>query len=110
MPTADAASTSVGASPSAPTSSAPPSSAAGPRLTDKVCGVSLGDWCSAPLGDPCGAHPDVALCKADARCGGMPYRGESFVACKLDARGFGENCPTVGCVSLGSKPGAGDTR
>jgi hypothetical protein len=30
----------------------------------------------------------------------MPYRGESLVACKFDARGFAENCPAVGCISL----------
>jgi hypothetical protein len=58
------------------------------------------DWCPAPQGDPCGQHKDVASCRADPRCGGRPYLGESVVACKLDARGFGENCPTVGCVSL----------
>jgi hypothetical protein len=64
------------------------------------CGLRPGDWCPAPNGDPCGAHKDTASCRADPRCGGIPYRGESVVACKLDARGFGENCPTVGCVSL----------
>ena len=36
---------------------------------------------------------------ADLRCYGMPYRGESFVPCFLDARGFASNCPTVGCTS-----------
>jgi hypothetical protein len=64
------------------------------------CGTRPDDWCPAPSGDPCGAHRDVASCRADPRCGGRPYTGESVVACKRDARGFGENCPTVGCVSL----------
>jgi hypothetical protein len=31
----------------------------------------------------------------------MRYRGESVVACIIDARGFASNCPTVGCRSLG---------
>jgi len=57
------------------------------------------DWCSSPPGDPCGEHKDKASCMADERCAGMPYRGESFVACHYDARGFADNCPTVGCVS-----------
>jgi len=57
-------------------------------------------WCPSPAGDPCGAHKDVASCKADGKCGGMAYTGESFVACKRDDRGFGTNCPTVGCISL----------
>jgi hypothetical protein len=42
----------------------------------------------------------VDSCRADDRCGGLPYRGESFAACQFDDRGFGTNCPTVGCVSL----------
>ncbi len=58
------------------------------------------DWCPAPAGDPCGDHHDKASCMADPKCGGMPYKGESFVACKFDDRGFGQNCPTVGCKSL----------
>jgi len=57
-------------------------------------------WCPAPAGDPCGDHKDVASCKADNGCGGIAYQGESLVACKRDARNFGINCPTVGCVSL----------
>ena len=58
------------------------------------------DWCAPPPGDPCGAYKDLPSCRADPRCGGRPYAGESVVACRFDARGFGENCPTVGCVSL----------
>jgi len=46
------------------------------------------------------AAKPVASCKADGKCGGMAYTGESFVACKRDDRGFGTNCPTVGCISL----------
>jgi hypothetical protein len=88
--------------PAAPSSAPPPS----PKPTVKKpsptgdCGTRPGDWCPAPSGDPCGAHKDVTSCRADARCGGMAYRGESVMACQLDARGFGENCPTVGCASL----------
>jgi hypothetical protein len=63
------------------------------------CGGSPSDWCSAPPGDPCGEHKDTASCKLDARCKGMLYRGEFVVACSYDERGFGTNCPTVGCVS-----------
>ena len=64
-----------------------------------VCGFSINDWCPAPSGDPCGRHRSTAACRADPTCYGMPYRGESVVACILDARGFASNCPTVGCTS-----------
>jgi hypothetical protein len=57
------------------------------------------DWCASPPGDPCGAHKDVMSCRADPKCKGMPYRGESVVACRYDDAGFGTNCPTVGCIS-----------
>ncbi len=63
------------------------------------CGLSPNDWCPSPPGDPCGAHHNVEECRADPRCGGMPYAGESAVACQFDRRGFGLNCPTVGCVT-----------
>jgi hypothetical protein len=63
------------------------------------CGKSPDDWCAAPKGDPCGRHKDVNSCRADKRCRGMPYRGESAVACQDDGTGFAKNCPTVGCVS-----------
>jgi len=63
------------------------------------CGVSSGDWCPAPAGDPCGQHRDVESCKADARCHGMRYRGESVAPCRIDERGFAQNCPTVGCFT-----------
>jgi hypothetical protein len=66
---------------------------------DPNCGMKPTDWCAAPAGDPCGEHKDTAACKADAKCVGMPYRGESLVACQYDDRGFGTNCPTVGCRS-----------
>jgi hypothetical protein len=71
------------------------------RAADGPCGMRPGDWCPAPVGDPCGRHPDVAACRADSACRGMAYRGESVVACQLDPRGFGQNCPTVGCISAG---------
>jgi hypothetical protein len=63
------------------------------------CGLSPGDWCPSPPGDPCRRHRDAASCKADPKCEGMPYRGESVVACLWDERGFASNCPTVGCIS-----------
>jgi hypothetical protein len=50
-----------------------------------------------------GCHPggSASPSPSPSRCGGMPYRGESFVACMPEARGFSPNCPTVGCISLG---------
>ncbi len=71
-----------------------------PTPVDPNCGMKTTDWCPAPAGDPCGAHKTKASCMADARCGGIHYRGESFVACQFDDRGFASNCPTVGCKSL----------
>ena len=68
------------------------------------CGMSPRDWCPAPAGDPCGRHRTAADCRADAACYGMPYQGESVVACQLDARGFASNCPTVGCTSTPPRP------
>jgi hypothetical protein len=63
------------------------------------CGLSPSDWCQSPPADPCGVHKDAVSCKADPACFGMPYRGESVVACHFDERGFAPNCPTVGCNS-----------
>jgi hypothetical protein len=65
----------------------------------RICGLNARDWCSAPPGDPCGRHRNAAACRADPACYGMRYLGESEVRCNLDARGFGTNCPTVGCTS-----------
>jgi hypothetical protein len=94
---------SGGATPAGPTGTGTPVTAAPPAPPPGPppgpCGFRPGDWCPAPAGDPCGAHGDVASCKADARCQGMRYRGESVVACQQDDRGFATNCPTVGCVS-----------
>lgn len=73
--------------------------AAEPAPPERPCGLAPGDWCEAPAGDPCGAHRDEAACRADARCIGMRYRGESVVACQPDGKGFWSNCPAVGCVS-----------
>jgi hypothetical protein len=70
------------------------------RAQDHPCGTRTSDWCPAPAGDPCGRHRNTAECKADAACYGMRYRGESVIACILDARGFASNCPTVGCTSM----------
>ena len=63
------------------------------------CGMSPSDWCPAPAGDKCGQYKNVAACRADPTCYGVAYQGESLVACSLDKRGFGLNCPTVGCTS-----------
>ena len=65
-----------------------------------ACGLAISDWCPAPAGDRCSVHKDASSCKADPACFGMPYRGESVVACQLDPRGFASNCPTVGCTSV----------
>lgn len=65
----------------------------------KNCGTKTDDWCAAPAGDACGVHKNVAACKADKKCKGMRYTGESLVACKDDGTGFTSNCPTVGCIS-----------
>jgi hypothetical protein len=70
----------------------------------RPCGLSPNDWCPSPDGDRCGRHRTVADCRADPVCYGMPYRGESMVACILDKRGFASNCPTVGCISAPPQP------
>jgi hypothetical protein len=79
--------------------------APGPSGAGPACGFRIGDWCPAPAGDPCGAHPDEKSCRADARCRGLRYRGESVVACMPDGQGFSSNCPAVGCVSRSEAPG-----
>jgi len=63
------------------------------------CGIAPTDWCASPPGDPCGRHRNEQECRADPRCKGMPYRGESIVACKPDGKGFWSNCGATGCVS-----------
>jgi hypothetical protein len=72
---------------------------------ERPCGTSRGDWCPAPMGDPCGGHENSADCRADQRCRAMRYRGpfiRTFVSCRIDARGFSANCGwlVVGCVSM----------
>lgn len=64
-----------------------------------ACGLRPDDWCAAAASDPCGRHRTVSACRADKACFGLPYRGESVVRCSRDERGFGINCPTVGCTS-----------
>lgn len=64
-----------------------------------ACGLRLGDWCPSAPNDACGKHKSVEECRADTTCKGMPYKGESLVACKYDDAGFATNCPTVGCIS-----------
>jgi hypothetical protein len=78
---------------------------AAPRATlaANPCGLSPSDWCRAPAADPCGGHPDERSCRADPRCVGMRYRGESVVACRADGRGFWTNCPAVGCITRGAQ-------
>jgi hypothetical protein len=73
------------------------------RSSPGSCGISPTDWCPAPPGDPCGEHKNVASCRADPRCRGMSYWGESVVACQFDDAGYATNCPTVGCISVGTK-------
>ena len=75
------------------------------RPNDPNCGRRPSDWCPAPAGDACGAHPDEKSCRADSRCRGLPYLGESVVACEPDGHGFWTNCPAVGCVSRADPPG-----
>ena len=74
-------------------------SVAGAGAEQFGCGFGIKDWCLAPPGDACGRHRNVAACRADPACYGMPYRGESVVPCIYDQRGFASNCPTVGCTS-----------
>jgi hypothetical protein len=63
------------------------------------CGIAPTDWCAPPPGDPCGRHRNEQECRADPRCKGMPYRGESVVACMSDGKGFWSNCHATGCIS-----------
>ncbi len=79
----------------APASAPPAAQAAG----DVPCGWRTSDWCPSPPGDPCGRHKDTAACRADKKCKGMPYRGESYAPCVDDGTGFARNCPSVGCIS-----------
>jgi hypothetical protein len=76
-----------------------------PVPTAPPCGLSPHDWCPSPAGDPCGDHRDEKSCRADSKCRGLPYRGESVVACIPDGKGFSSNCPTVGCISRADAPG-----
>lgn len=69
------------------------------RQNDPSCGMSPSDWCAGPEGDPCSMHANETECRADPKCKGTPYRGESLVACQDDGQGFSKNCPSVGCVS-----------
>src|SRR4030095_7299559 len=63
------------------------------------CGTSPTDWCTTHSKDPCGRHLSVPECQLDPECVGMPYPGEYLLGCRVDERGFGTNCPTVGCLS-----------
>jgi hypothetical protein len=82
----------------------PPAPAPPPPERKPGCGRSPGDWCTSAADGPCGAHPDQDSCRADARCEGAPYRGESLVACTPDGKGFWTNCPAVGCVERKGAP------
>jgi|SRR5689334_23127651 hypothetical protein len=84
----------AGATPGSPAPAAVPAGA----LPDPRCGRDPHDWCAPPAGDPCGAHKTVESCRADNACRGMKFKGEG-PECKTDERGFGLNCPTVGCIS-----------
>lgn len=63
------------------------------------CQSDPSGWCPGEKDDPCGRNHFVWSCKLDTACYGVAYTGESLAACKLDERGFGLNCPTVGCTS-----------
>jgi hypothetical protein len=71
-----------------------------------ACGTRPDDWCPAPAGDPCGRHESEGSCRSDRACRGIPYRGESVVACAPDGKGFWSNCPAVGCMSRYGAPHA----
>jgi hypothetical protein len=79
--------------------------AARPKPAPPPCGMSIDDWCPAPAGDPCGKHKDEKSCRADSKCRGLPYLGESAVVCIPDGKGFAENCPAVGCLSRAAAAG-----
>jgi hypothetical protein len=70
-----------------------------PAKSSNPCGLSPGDWCSAAPDDVCGKNKNLDACKRDARCQGIPYKGESVVACIDSPTGFSSNCPSVGCMS-----------
>lgn len=72
---------------------------AAPAQAAPPCQMDPSGWCPGEKDDPCGRNHFVWSCKLDSACFGVPYTGESAVACKLDERGFGLNCPTVGCTS-----------
>jgi hypothetical protein len=72
---------------------------------DQSCGLGPHDWCPSPPGDACGRHRDERSCRADPGCRGLPYRGESVVACTPDDKGFWSNCPAVGCIARSDPPG-----
>src|SRR5260370_645933 len=77
--------------------------ASGP--VDPNCGLRPDDWCPSPPGDRCGRHRGERSCRADPGCRGLPYRGESVVACIPDDKGFWSNCPAVGCIARSEPPG-----
>ena len=62
------------------------------------CGIAPNDWCTSTAIDSCGRHKNERECRTDPRCKGMPYRGESVIACIPDGNGFWSNCPAVGCI------------
>ena len=77
--------------------------AASAQSSGLACGMDPRDWGPSPPGDVCGRHTNAAACMADKACYGVRYRGESAIACIVDARGFPSNCPTVGCTSTPPK-------
>ena len=58
------------------------------ETTGQLCGLSPTDWCRSPPGDPCGKRSNERSCRDDPRCVGLPYRGESVVACLPDRQGL----------------------
>ena len=69
-----------------------------------ACQMDPSGWCPGEKDDTCGRNRFAWACKLDPDCYGVAYLGESVVACKRDERGFGLNCPTVGCTSRKPTP------
>jgi hypothetical protein len=66
---------------------------------ERACQMDPSGWCPSEKDDTCGRNRFAWACKLDPDCYGVAYLGESVIACKRDERGFGINCPTVGCTS-----------
>ncbi|WP_394823463.1 hypothetical protein [Pendulispora albinea] len=97
-PGANPSTPSGGSAQSTSTTASTPTGGTGKPDTRKDCGTMPEDWCASPPNDPCGKYREVKSCRADPKCKGMPFRGESFAPCD-NVNGFSTNCPNVGCIS-----------